>query len=370
MSFCASTFSAKLISWFATAQRALPWREAANARDPYRVLVSEIMLQQTTVAAVVPYYCRFIERFPNVQTLAAADIHEVLPLWAGLGYYSRARNLHACARVVMQKYHGEFPGKFEEVLALPGIGRYTAGAVLSIAFDQKVPIVDANIVRVLARVLCLEGDLKNSANQKSLWDEATRLVNAASTPSQFNSALMELGALICVPKNPRCEICPAQKFCCAFKHNRQNELPHITPRREAVVLQDVCAFVTKDNRVLLRRRSDEVADKNWWRGMWELPRTTRREGESTHDALRRLFDNELVLQIEPGEKLKTMTHCVTHHKIKLDCFAARIENFTPRKDVQFFAWVEIEALALPSVIRRLLRWLSTHDLANEQKRLL
>lgn len=371
--FSQKTFAQKLESWFQTAQRELPWREPNNARDPYRVLVSEVMLQQTTVAAVIPYYTRFLERFSTIESLAAVEVKEVLPLWAGLGYYSRARNLHAAACAVMEKYGGKFPETLDEVLALPGIGRYTAGAVLSIAFNKPIPIVDANVARVLARVLCLEGDLKNNANQKRLWEEATRLVEASTSPSQFNPAMMELGALICVPKNPRCEVCPVAKHCCAFKTNRQNELPHATAKRETIEMHDVCAFIMQGNKVLLRRRSDKPGEKNWWRGMWELPRTTCRAGESTQAALQRFFTEELQLQIEVGEKVKTVAHGVTHHKITLDCYGAQIvgaHSSAPHADVQFFAWNDIESLALPSTMRRLLHWIKIHSIKNKQMRLL
>jgi A/G-specific adenine glycosylase len=370
-----STFAEKLTRWFQSAQRDLPWREEINARDPYRVVVSEVMLQQTTVAAVIPFYRRFLERFPDIQTLAAAELDEVLPLWAGLGYYSRARNLHACARAVMEKHGGQFPTTFDEVLALPGIGRYTAGAVLSIALDQHVAIVDANVARVLARVLCLEDDVKGSENQAKLWSEAAQLVEAAKIPSQFNPAMMELGALICVPKTPRCEVCPVQQFCCAFQTQRQNELPHATPKRAEIEMHDVCAFVLREGRVLLRRRSDEAGDKNWWRGMWELPRTTLQQGERTHDALRRLFQNEISEQIEVGEKLKSVSHGVTHHRIALDCLQVELENdslqeYSAREEWRFFAWEETRELALPSVMRRLLDWLQSHAALNKQLRLL
>jgi A/G-specific adenine glycosylase len=368
--FSRGHFTAQLTTWFQAARRNLPWREASNARDAYRVLVSEVMLQQTTVAAVIPFYLRFLERFPTLESLARASIEEVLPMWAGLGYYSRARNLHATAHVVMEKHGGVFPQTLEEVLALPGVGRYTAGAVLSIAFDRKIPIVDANVARVLSRVLCLEGDLKNSATQKRLWDEAGKLVEASTHAAQFNPAMMELGALVCVPKNPRCEVCPVSRFCCAFKTHRQNELPFVAPKRKSIELNDVCAFATRDNRVLLRRRSDQAGNKNWWRGMWELPRATRGEGESTHEALQRLFEDELNVSVEIGEKLRTVTHGVTHHKIALDCFAVHIESFTARQDWKYFDWQEVESLALPSVMRRLLRWLSTHVVENAQLSLL
>jgi A/G-specific adenine glycosylase len=318
----------------------------------------------------VPYYRRFLARFPDVSTLARAELDEVLPLWAGLGYYSRARNLHAAACAVIEKHGGVFPRDLKAMMALPGIGRYTAGAVLSIAFDEKVPIVDANVARVLARVLCLEGDLKSGANQNRLWAEAENIVAASTHPSQTNPAMMELGALICVPKNPRCAVCPAQKFCCAYKTLRQNELPFVAPRRTEVELHDVCAFVLQGDRVLLRRRSDEAHQGNWWRGMWELPRVTVREGESTPDTLRRLFFEELNSPIEVAERLETMRHGVTHHKIALDCFAVQLSRFKARNDWKFFAWDEIEALALPSVMRRLLRRLRACHVAGRQLTLL
>jgi A/G-specific adenine glycosylase len=270
----------------------------------------------------------------------------------------------------MEKHGGEFPQTFEEVLALPGIGRYTAGALLSIALDQKVPIVDANVARVLARVLCLEGDVKNSENQARLWSEAGQLVEAASTPSQFNPAMMELGALICVPKTPRCEVCPVKEFCCAFRTQRQNELPHATPKRKEIEMHDVCAFVLREDKVLLRRRSDEVGDKNWWRGLWELPRTTLQSGESTHDALRRLFEKEIGAQIEIGEKIKSVSHGVTHHRIALDCLQVELQKYCPRDDWRFFAWEQTGELALPSMMRRLLQWLQSNAASNKQLRLL
>jgi A/G-specific adenine glycosylase len=362
-------FARELTRWFAVAQRDLPWREADNARDGYRVLVSEVMLQQTTVAAVVPFYRRFLERFPDVQTLARADAEsEVLPLWAGLGYYSRARNLHAAARIVIEKHNGIFPQNFAAVLALPGVGRYTAGAVCSIAFEQKVPIVDANVARVLSRIFCIEDDIKSSTAQARLWHEATKLVEASALPSQFNPAMMELGALICVPKNPRCEACPVSKFCCAFQNKKQNELPQTTPQKVEKQLHDVCIFIGTASGVLLRQRTAQNTDKTWWRGMWELPRATVATGESTPDATRRLLD-EMKIEGKIGRKLKTLRHGVTVHAITLDCFEISTTQ-AQFEDARLFGWEEIETLAIPSSMRKLLRWLQTHHIRNAQLTLL
>lgn len=361
-------FTQQLTHWFALAQRDLPWRAVENARDPYRILVSEVMLQQTTVAAVIPFYQRFLARFPDVSTLALAEIDEVLPLWAGLGYYSRARNLHAAAQVIQAKHEGKFPQVFAEVLALPGVGPYTAGAVCSIAFDQKTPIVDANIMRVLARVLCLEGDIKNSANQKRLWQEAATLVEASAHPAQFNPAMMELGALICTPKKPDCEQCPVSKFCSAFQSNRQHELPQFSPKKPKTQLRDLCIFIGNDREVLLRQRTAQNTVRNWWHGMWELPRTTVKEGENTTQAIDRLLQ-ESQIEGRIGGQLKALKHTVTIHAITLECY----EITTAQKsfsDAEFFEWDETQQLAIPSTMKKLLQWLERHHLHSKQLELL
>ena len=364
-------FVRELVKWFAAAQRDLPWRHEENARDAYRVVVSEVMLQQTTVAAVVPFYQRFLARFPTLESLAEAPFEDVLPFWAGLGYYSRARNLHALARAVVEKHGGVFPREFREVLALPGVGRYTAGAVSSIAFDQKSPIVDANVARVFSRVFCLEGDPKNSANQSELWRRASELVGACdqkNPPSQFNPALMELGALICTPRAPQCEKCPVAQFCLARAQNRQNELPHASPKREIVELRDACVYLKsirpsdgstvgghpEFGRTFLRRRDGEA--KIWWRGMWELPRTTARENEGTREAAARMLREEFSLtDFQIGAKLQTLRHGVTHHRITLDCYEAEIENLFTGENCGWFDENEIAKLALPSTMRALLK---------------
>ena len=364
----APNLAQNLEGWFATSQRDLPWREIANARDGYRVLVSEVMLQQTTVAAVVPFYLRFLARFPDASSLARAEMDEVLPLWAGLGYYSRCRNLHAAAREIMQKHQGIFPQNFEEVLALPGVGRYTAGAVCSIAFNQKTPIVDANVARVLARVLCLEGDVKSPKVQAQLWNGATELVNASTQPSNFNPSVMELGALICVPKTPRCESCPISEFCGAFQTARQSEFPQFAPKKAHQQMHDVCVLFADTNGVLLRQRTEESSAKNWWKGMWELPRTSIQEGESPRSAIARLL-NELNIQAEIGAHIKTLKHGVTTHAITLDCHQISDAEFEDSA-AQIFEWDETRKLAIPSTMRQLLDWYYSHRVVNEQLALL
>lgn len=322
-----------------------------------------MMLQQTTVKAVVPFFNRFVTRFPNVQSLADADFDEVLPFWAGLGYYSRARLLHRCAQEIVAKHNGVFPQELHRVLELPGVGRYTAGAVTSIAFNEKNPIVDANVARVFSRIFLIDGDLKNAANQTILWKNATQVVGNCGkfAPSIVNPSMMELGALLCTPKNPQCEICPVQIFCGAFKQNRQHELPFIAAKRGNVELQDVCAYVARTSstgnaEILLRQRSHEPGI--WWRGLWELPRTTRHQNENAHDALRRLFRDELHIdEMEVGDLLKTVSHGVTHHKITLECWHASLETIPETSPAQWFEADEIAHLALPSTMKFLIAWL-------------
>lgn len=377
--FSHTNFARALTAWFSGAQRDLPWREAPNARDPYRVAVSEFMLQQTTVAAVIPFYNRFLQRFPTAQSLADAPLDDVLALWSGLGYYSRARNLHALGQAVAAR--GEFPHTAAEIQELPGVGRYTAGAIASIAYGEAAPIVDANVARVFARVHLIEGDLKKKENAARLWSEAEDGVRAAKAagipPSQFNPALMELGALICTPKNPACEICPVEQFCAARRAGLQNELPWIAPRATPTELFDVCVRLKTAGpegmeqdasapRFWLRQRSHKAGI--WWRGMWELPRTTRRAGESAEQALDRLLREELELgSFTIGAPLKRITHGVTTHRIALDCYPVTIS--TPPQGACEFSLEESEDLAMPSTMRRLVRQLAKHDAEPQQSSL-
>lgn len=360
-------FARQLTDWFRAAHRDLPWRDFVGELDPYRVLVSEIMLQQTTVAMVKPKYEVFLRRFPTVPALAAAPIEDVLALWAGLGYYQRARNLHACAQAIMRDHAGKFPRALNDVLTLPGVGRYTAGAVTSLAFDAPSPIVDANITRVLARVFCIEGDIKGTANQQRLWQEAEHLVEAAARintatcrPSTLNSALMELGALVCTPRDPDCPRCPVAALCAARAAGLQNELPQLPAKTTKVEMHDACGFAPRTvggvEQVLVRQRPHEA--KVWWRGMWELPRTTILPGETPADALQRLFADEHGVAIEVGARLRTVRHGVTHHQITLDCYAVRAIG-EPRH-AAWRPWAELEAVPMPSVMRRLVHWLHTH----------
>jgi A/G-specific adenine glycosylase len=275
----AQDFTQRLLAWFDCHKRPMPWRETT---DPYAIWISETMLQQTQVATVIPYYHRFLEKFPTLAALAGAELSEVLALWAGLGYYRRAKNLHAAAREVVERFSGVLPQTVEELMTLPGIGRYTAGAVASIAFQKKAPVLDGNVSRVLARILKIQKDIALPAVSKELWSVAGGLLTgkAAVRPGDFNQAMMELGATVCLPQNPRCDECPVCQMCEAANAGVQNELPIKTKksptpkiRRIALVIhRNTQKSATKSRRgaggeVLLMQRPMG----GLWEGMWEFP---------------------------------------------------------------------------------------------------
>ena len=223
------TFQSRLLAWFRTHRRELPWRAS---RDPYRIWVAEIMLQQTRIAAVIPYYDRFLRRFPDVRALARARQPEVLKFWSGLGYYSRARNLHSAAKTIVAKHNGEFPRDLEAALSLPGIGNYTAAAVLSIAYDEPFAVLDGNVARVLARLGAVRGDLREPRAWQNLSNAAQQLL-ARKAASDWNQSLMELGETICTPQSPQCAACPISRWCEAHAQGLANEIP--APRKKRAV---------------------------------------------------------------------------------------------------------------------------------------
>src|SRR3954471_23332049 len=259
-----NTFARRLLRWYERARRDLPSRAVgADGRpDPYHVLVSEAMLQQTQVATVIPYFNRFVARFPTFADLAAADEQEVLRLWQGLGYYSRARNLRAAARRVVEEFGGRLPRDVEQLRSLPGIGRYTAGAIASIAFGRRAPILDGNVVRVLCRTDRVTADPREKGTQTVLWARAEAIL-PKSRLGDFNSALMELGALVCTPRAPQCLICPVREHCRA---ENPESLPVKKPRRKTVELEEDCAWIVQGGKLLLEQQTGPR-----WKGLWKLP---------------------------------------------------------------------------------------------------
>ena len=251
-------FQRALLKWYRKNSRNLPWR---RTRDPYAVLVSEIMLQQTQVVTVLPYYKKWLQRFPTFAALARASENDVLHAWQGLGYYNRARNLHATAKLVTNRYCGRFPGALVEMQKLPGVGKYTAHAIGTFAFNHGVPIVEANVSRVLSRVFNLRTSIDSTDGRNALWAYAARLVPKESA-AHYNSALLDLGALICLPRNPKCGICPVKNFCRA---KDPESLPVRRPRPETKRLIERHAWIVRQNRILLQSALHR------WRGMWILP---------------------------------------------------------------------------------------------------
>ncbi len=256
-------FQRALLSWYRSCARDLPWR---RTRDPYRIWVSEIMLQQTRVAAVLPFYERFLERFPTIRVLADCPIEEVLPYWSGLGYYRRIRNLHQAAILLVREHDGLVPDSRDRLLALPGIGFYTAGAILSIAFGQAEPVLDGNVRRVYCRLFAVEQDPASGQVQKMLWNMA-RHVLPREESGDFNQSLMELGASLCTPDHPDCRLCPVSKFCLAAESGRQKQIPFRRPPAARVPEERAIVLLQYKNRILLVRKDKKALV----RGLWELP---------------------------------------------------------------------------------------------------
>ncbi len=311
------TFRRRLLAWYAKHQRNLPWRKSS---DPYRVWVSEVMLQQTQVETVKAYFKRFMKAFPTVKKLAAADEQEVLRLWEGLGYYRRARQLHAAAQQIVEIHSGRFPRDVPALQTLPGIGRYTAGAIASIAFDSRVPILEANTIRLFSRLVAYREDPTKSVGQKLLWQTAEEVLPRKDI-SQFNQALMELGSLVCKPNDPNCEECPAATVCLAKEAGLQDSIPFASRKMKLIDVVEAAVVVRKRGQVLLR----QCAEGERWAGLWDFPRFEL-QGEGplfVRDELIEKVHQQTGVEIEPAALLTTIKHGVTKYRITLDCYDAR-----------------------------------------------
>ena len=328
---------ARLLDWFAAHKRALPWRAT---RDPYRIWVSEVMLQQTQAATVIPFYERFLEQFPDVAALAAADDRALMKAWEGLGYYARARNLRAAARTIVREHGGKLPTSPEALRRLPGFGPYTAAAVASLAFGADCAAVDGNVMRVLARVYAIDADLRQTSTRRRLQQLADALVPQGRAGT-FNEALMELGALVCRPKNPRCNDCPLRPYCRAFQEGRADKLP-VKSARPAVPHHEIAiGVVRRRGRVLIALRPAEGLLGN----LWEFPGGKRQPGETLAQCCRREIKEETGLDVEVAETFAIVSHAYTHFRITLHAFHCRYTGgrAQPRTS-QAIRWVTLDEL--------------------------
>lgn len=330
--------STKLLAWYDQNKRSLPWRDHP---DPYHIWVSEIMAQQTRLETVIPYYLRWMARFPDIQALAHADQSEVLRLWEGLGYYSRARNLHRAAQIVVERHRGQLPSDLDALISLPGIGRYTAGAITSLAFGQDQPLVDGNVKRVLARLINLQEAVNTSAGEKLVWQLAGEMLPPGKA-ADFNQALMDLGATICLPRNPDCADCPWASECLANELGLQDELPHKKPKVKVPHHTVTGAVIRREDKVLIAQRPAN----GLLGGMWEFPGGKQEDGEDLPTCLQREIQEELGVRINVGSKLGTFRHAYTHFKVTLHAFHCQLNVGQPRPlEAQALQWVGLRELA-------------------------
>lgn len=344
-----------LLDWYRRHRRDLPWR---RTRDPYRIWVSEVMLQQTTVKTATPYYEAFLAAFPDLASLARAAEEDVLALWSGLGYYHRARNLRRGARHVLERHAGRFPRTLEAALAVPGVGLYTASAVLSIAYGVPLPVVDGNVRRVLARLFALRGPEWRA--DAAFYNKADELLDRQA-PGDWNQALMELGATVCAPRRPACPACPVRAHCEARALGIAEELPEGRARRAPVAVTVAAALVEEGGRVLLVRRGEGRLMGR----MWEVPQTSL-EARGLPDLARELKQRH-GLDLVPGKLVARGRHAITFRRIRLEAYESRLRR-RPPADPERFRWVrpeEIGALPVSSLTRKVLRGLGSPQLPLE-----
>ena len=349
-------FASRLLSWYSRNKRDLPWR---GKPDPYRVWVSEIMLQQTQVSAVLPYYEKFLGTYPTLETLARAEESEVLSSWSGLGYYRRARSLHKAAQIVSERFDGQFPRDYREAIQLPGIGRYTAGAILSIAYGEPLPILDGNVARFLTRYLCIQDETGTTRSTK-LWKLLTQLVEKPSISSQiadFNQALMEIGALVCAPRNPHCDHCPFQASCAALSAGLEGDLPRSQKPRKVQEFHYTVALASQDDTYLLTQNWQET----FLQGFWEFPRAP---GKPTRQVANKFLKiHGLDFKIEG--KAAVVHHRITFRKLFFHPLLVTLVSPAPRSK---FTWTKPGETGYPvsSYIKKILESLDEEESRSQE----
>jgi A/G-specific adenine glycosylase len=327
----------QLMAWYRSHHRPLPWR---NTHDPYPIWVSEVMLQQTQVKTVVPYFKRFLSAFPDVEHLAQAELQAVLKLWEGLGYYARARNLHRAAQRVMERFSGKIPASWEEFRQLPGVGDYVASAVLSIAFDQPYAVADGNVKRVLARLLEIDAPVNHSRGLRQFKGAADTLLDRRN-PGAFNQALMELGAMVCRPNHPTCGSCPLKDLCGAFRHDGIHLYPRRTRPNPRPTYQIAVGVIYRKRRVLITQRPRD----GLLGGLWEFPGGKIEDGEDPARACLREIKEEVNLDVAIDTHLLQVKHGYTHFKIVMEVFRCRyVSGKVKLKGSDNYRWVSLEEL--------------------------
>ncbi len=352
------TLQSSLTDWYQQEKRDLPWRET---RNPYHILVSEFMLQQTQVKTVIPYYTRWAKSFPTVQKLAAASESRVLKHWEGLGYYSRARNLHRTAKMIKEQFQGEVPDTLDEILKLPGVGRYTAGAVLSIAFDKKTPVLDGNVKRVLSRWFCLPENGGTPQSENKLWQIAEEILPEKQS-GDFNQALMELGATVCLPKNPLCLLCPTSDSCQAQKNGAQEKFPPAKVKTPTQKIEVSAAVIYRNGKTYIQQRPK----RGLMAGLWEFPGGKIEKNESPEDCLHREIKEELGIKIVIKEKIMTIKHSYTQFRVTLHVYLCSHKSGKIRAtSCDQWKWIaaqEIDQYPFPAANVKIIKYLQQNSL--------
>ncbi|MFP4283909.1 MAG: A/G-specific adenine glycosylase [Desulfovermiculus sp.] len=351
-----STISSKLLAWFSQSCRDLPWRQNPT---PYRVWISEVMLQQTQVDRVVPYFLHWMEIFPHIQAVAEADQERVLKAWEGLGYYTRAKNIQAAAQKICVECNGVLPSDMSLLRALPGIGPYTAAAIASLAFNQPVPAVDANVQRVMARILNEDGPIKSALPQKTIRKAVTGLISDGD-PRSMNQALMELGALVCTPRSPACASCPVKEQCQSLAAEVVHLRPVMPDQKPSIALQVAAGVLLDNERILIQKRPPHGLMAN----LWEFPGGKLQAGESPEQALVREFREELELEIRVLDKITVIKHSYTRFRVTLHvywCALSPPEQEPVLRAASDFRWAavkELDQYPFPAADCKLIQMLS------------
>jgi len=342
--FAAHSASRRLLNWYDRHRRDLPWRRRAN--DPYAQLLAEFMLQQTQVSTVLKYYDRFIDRFPTVRALASASLDDVLALWSGLGYYRRARNLHAAARRIVDEHAGTVPSAVDELMTLPGVGRYTAGAIASIAYGVRAPVLDGNVIRVLMRLTAMKADPKSPAVRSRLWDHAENLLPRKRC-GDFNQAMMELGAILCSPRAPNCRDCPLKRCCRAHLRDLTDRIPPTARPARVLPVQMVVAAIREREKLLLVQRPAS----GLWAGLWELPSEQVIDGESLDTTRRRLESNLPIRCRLSRSPIGTVTRQLTHRRISFEVFTGATRGGQSSPCARPWRWLSLEQMRTVGISR-------------------